>query len=306
MHVATPQLTRIALLLAAVLAAGFASSVRGEEYVRAFPVTERPTVRVRAGDSNVRVVTSDAKEVQFRVDYSGYTLNKSLFIETRNDGNEFELVERTKDRFTIGISPRRHLEITVHMPREADLSVLTGDGSVEVSAVNGPVNIRSGDGRLEVSQLTGTIDIETHDGAIKADSLKGELRLRTGDGTITARNLDGTCDASSGDGSIRIDGRFDGLNIRSGDGSVVARVESGSRMGASWSIRTGDGPVEVALPSDFKATLEASTGDGRISVDLPVSVRGKVSSSNLHGELNGGGAVLSIRTGDGGIRLGTI
>lgn len=305
MHVATPQLTRIALLLAALLAAGFASTVRAEEYVRAFDVKERPTVRVKAGDSNIRVVTSDTPKVEFRVDYDGYTLGKSLFLDARTDGNEVELVERTKVGLTIGIAIR-HINIVVHMPKEANLTVQTGDGNVEVASLNGGVTIRSGDGNLKVAQLSGVIDIQTHDGAIGADSLKGDLRLHTGDGDITARNLDGLCDASSGDGSIRIDGRFDALHLRSGDGSVRARVGAGSIMSNAWTIRTGDGPVDLGLPSDFKATLDASTGDGRISVDLPVTVRGKFSPSNVHGEMNGGGQTLSIRTGDGSIRLDTI
>jgi DUF4097 and DUF4098 domain-containing protein YvlB len=303
MMFATPQLPRLALLLAALLAAGFASAVRAEDFVKSFPVTGRPTVRVQAGDASVRIVTEETKQVEFRVKYSGYTLDKNLYLEARNVGNEFELNEREKSGITIGIARPKSVDIEVRMPRDADLQVRTGDGNIEVATVNGNVDVHSGDGRIRVAHLTGRIEIEARDGAINADTLKGDLKLHTGDGSIEARNLDGTCNVSTGDGSVRIDGRFDGLDIRSGDGSVNARAVAGSAMTGPWSIRTGDGPVELALPKEFKANLDASTGDGHIDVDLPVTVQGKISKASVRGAMNGGGPTLSIRTGDGSIRL---
>jgi DUF4097 and DUF4098 domain-containing protein YvlB len=308
MTLAAPQFHRLALLLAALIAAGFASAVRAEEFVKAFPVTSRPTVRVQGGDASVRIITEDTKQVEFRVKYNGYALDKDLQLDARNVGNEFELTEKeiSRTKIVIGFARSRSVDIEVRMPREADLDVRTGDGSIEVATVDGNVDVHTGDGGIRAAHLTGRIDLEAHDGSINADSLKGELRLHAGDGAIEARNLDGTCNVSTGDGSIRIDGRFDGLDIRSGDGSVNARAVAGSAMTGPWSIRTGDGPVELAVPKEFKANLDASTGDGHINVDVPVTVQGKISNSSGHGAMNGGGPTLSIRTGDGSIRLNTL
>ena len=294
----------VALFAAVALAPG----ARASDVDKHFSVSGRPTVHVDTNDGSVLVTTSDSKTVDFHVEYEGYELEKSLHIDTRQDGNKVELVARVVGHwgFSWGHNSRR-LHIEVRMPREADLDVSAGDGSVEASSINGNVIIRTGDGSVRANTLTAgqgqRIDLHTSDGSINVDTLKGDMKLHTGDGSIEGRELDGTLDADSGDGHIRIAGRFDGLNIKTGDGSVDAKVLSGSKMGSSWFLHTGDGSVDLSLPGDFQATIDATTGDGHISLGMPVTIEGTFSKSQIHGKMNGGGQSLTIHTGDGSIRL---
>jgi hypothetical protein len=69
-------------------------------------------------------------------------------------------------------------------------------------------------------------------------------------------------------------------------------------------VHTGDGSISLTLPDSFAADIELRTGDGRITLDMPVTVEGRLSRSDIRGKLNGGGNLLSVRTGDGSIHLG--
>ena len=271
---------------------------------KSYTVSGRANVRIDTNDGSVRVTTSDTKTVEFHVEYVGYELDKNLHIESHQNGDQVELVARVTGHwgFSWGTNSRR-LHIEVRMPKDADLNAHTGDGSVEASSINGNVAVETGDGSVRANSLTGTIDLHTHDGSINVDTLKGDIKLRTGDGSIEGRELDGKLEADSGDGHIRVAGRFEGLLIHTGDGSVDTRVLPGSKMASSWNIRTGDGSVDLSLPGDFQANIDASTGDGHISVGLPVTVEGTFSNSQLHGKMNGGGQSLTVHTGDGSIRL---
>jgi len=283
-----------------------APQARGEDYNKAFTVARRANVRVDTNDGSVRVSSSDTKQVEFRVEYHGLELGKNLRIDTRQDGDKIELTARMTGHWGFSINfghSSKDLRIEVRMPKDADLQVETGDGSVQVDTVNGNVNVHTGDGSVRASQLAGTIDLHTSDGSITADTLKGDIRLRSGDGSIEARDLDGKVDADSGDGHIRLAGRFEALNVKTGDGSVDTKVLPGSKMTTSWNIRTGDGSVDILLPPDFQTNIDASTGDGHISLGIPVTVEGTFSSSQIHGKMNGGGQSLTIHTGDGSIRL---
>ena len=71
----------------------------------------------------------------------------------------------------------------------------------------------------------------------------------------------------------------------------------------AWTIHTGDGSVDMTLPGDLQANIEASTNDGRISLGIPVTVEGTFSTSKISGKMNGGGQQLTIHTGDGSIHL---
>ena len=261
-------------------------------------------MHVETNDGSIRVSTGDSKQVEFRVEYQGYELGKNLHIDAHQDGDKVELIARVTGHWGISWGHNSHrLHIEVRMPREGDLDVHSGDGSVQAESINGTVKVYTGDGSVKANSLNGNIDLHTNDGSITVDSLKGDIRLHTGDGSIEARNLDGKVDADSGDGHIRIAGRFDALNVKTGDGSVDTRVQSGSKMASSWSIRTGDGSVDLVLPSDFQTNIDASTGDGHISLGIPVTVEGTFSNSQIHGKMNGGGQPLTIHTGDGSIRL---
>jgi hypothetical protein len=288
------------LLLMALCASGS----RAEDVVKSYAVSGRANVRVDTNDGSVHVTAGDNKQVEFRVEYQGYVLGKDLKIDSHQDGDKVELTARLMGHwgFSWGHNSR-NLHIEVRMPKEGDVTVQTGDGSVQADSIQGTVNVHTGDGSVKANSLNGTIDLHTSDGSITVDSLKGDIRLRTGDGSIEARDLDGKVDADTGDGHIRLVGRFDALGIKTGDGSVDARVLPGSKMASSWTIRTGDGSVDIVLPADFQANIDATTGDGHISLGVPVTVEGTFSKSEIRGKMNGGGQQLTIHTGDGSIRL---
>jgi DUF4097 and DUF4098 domain-containing protein YvlB len=127
--------------------------------------------------------------------------------------------------------------------------------------------------------------------------------MRSGDGNIQASGLDGSLEVDTGDGHVTVDGRFDSLNLKTGDGNIEARAMSGSKVANSWRLHSGDGHINMWLPGDFNADLDAHTGDGKITLDLPIRVSGSLSHSSIHGTLNNGGGTVSITSGDGSIHL---
>jgi hypothetical protein len=303
--VSNRTLARLGVIAVTLVAAATVTSVaRAEEWTKAYTIAGRAQVRVDTNDGAVRIATGEGKQVEFRVIYDGYELNKTLHIDSRQDGDSVQLNARVTGHwgFSWGRG-RRGPRIEVRMPKDADLQIDTGDGSVETQPISGHVKIHTGDGSVRVQAVDGNVDIDTGDGSITVEGAKGDIRLHTGDGHIDARNLDGRVDANSGDGHIKIDGRLDALNVKTGDGSIDARIEPGSKLTGGWSVRTGDGSVDIVLPADLQANIDASTNDGHISLGIPVTVEGTFSNSQIHGKMNGGGQALTIHTGDGSIRL---
>ncbi len=237
------------------------------QWSKTYAVSGRPELRVSTGDGQVRLDVWDQSRIEARIDTVGYEIGKDVQVIESQTGNRVTIETKFPVlRWGLHIG-RRSLTLTLKVPREATLDLRTGDGDVTVTGA------------------------------------KGDIRLRTGDGAIDARQLDGRLVASSGDGRITVDGRFDVLDLHTGDGPVDAAVSPGSNVASPWSVRSGDGSVTMRLPADFRANLDAYTGDGRLTFDLPVTVSGLVNPSHLRGTLNGGGGALTVRTGDGAIRL---
>ncbi len=237
-----------------------------DQWSKNFSVGAAPELRIETSDANVILKTANVKTIEARVYTSGWRIGP---------GDVHVMDHQTGDR----------VEIEVKVPQ---LHFSWGNRSI----------------RIEVQiPATAKVEVHTGDGNIRADGLHGPTRLVTHDGNIDGEGFEGVLEASSGDGNIRVRGKFSELNLRSGDGNIEAEVAAGSHMASGWSVHSGDGGVTLRLPDGFAANLDAHTGDGRITVDVPLSTEGAIHEDSVNGKLNGGGPVLTVRTGDGSVHL---
>ncbi len=299
------NLTRLGLCCAILLTGGFAACANAEEYVKSYSVGGRANVHVHAQYGAVSVTTSDDTKVEFDVRYDKRDWASALPIDSRQDGNVVELTALLDPQswWGWGHFSNRRLSIEVRMPKNADLQLETSNGAVDVSSLNGNISIHTSNGRIRAEQLSGMIDVGSSNAEITLDSLTGTVKVRTSNGAISATHLDGKCELSTSNSWIQATGRFESLDITSNNGGVVARAESGSRMSAGWNIRTTNAGVDLSLPTDLKANLDAGTSNGGVALDLPVTMQGYQSGTQLRGVLNGGGPELSVHTSNGRIRV---
>lgn len=278
-----------------------------EDYAQSYTISTRAHVVVHTDNGRVHIVTTEGHQVEIRVRYTGtfwgIGMGEPPHAESHQEGDRVELKARANWPMMIMGFSTREAVVEVRMPREADLQLDTRGASVDLAALNGDITVNSGNGRISARQLTGRIELATHDGDITAESLQGELKLTSFDGAIHAAKLMGRCAASTHDGEVQVAGRFEFLDVRSFNGSLAAQIDPGSQISSTWSLSTHDGPVQLAVPRDFKASLDASTHDGRIDLQLPVAVNGTVSRSHIHGTLNGGGPDVVIHSFNGRIAL---
>lgn len=240
---------------------------RADEWSKTYTVTGKPDLRVETSDASIRVDTWDQNTIDVRVTTERYKIGDNIKIIEHQNGDSVEIeVRESHHNFVISFGPGR-VEVTVHMPRQGKVNLHTGDGSITLANFKGDMDLQSGDGHEEIDEV------------------------------------DGTLRAHTGDGHIRASGRFDALDINTGDGRVEARAIPGSTIASSWNIRTGDGGVTLELPANLAADVDLHTSDGHISLDVPVSVEGRLGERSIHGKINGGGNPLTVRTGDGSIRI---
>jgi hypothetical protein len=277
---------RVATVAGLALVVLVARPVRGDEWTHQYPLKGTPQLHVKTDDGSVRIETASGSEIDARVTTEGWRIAPGEVTVTESQSGDRVAIEVKIPRHHPGLGGgHRSLTVTLRVPKQADLDVHTGDGSIDVQPVSG---------QLELS---------TGDGSITADGLQGGIRLHTGDGSIRATGLVGRLQADTGDGHMNVRGRFDVLDLRTGDGGIEAAAETGSRVAAAWSLTSGDGGITLRLPEGFSADVDAHTGDGGITLDQPVTVTGSISNNTVRGKLGAGGLPLRIQTGDGGIRL---
>ncbi len=208
---------------------------------------------METNDGSVQVFTGASKQVEFVV-YQGYEINKTIHIDSRQDGDSVQITARVSGHWEFYLEQGTPDEDrSAHAQRRRPQRGYWRR-SVDTNLVSGRVKIHTGDGPVRVQSVSGDVEVDTGDGSITLEGAKGEIHLHTGDGRVEARDLDGRVNASSGDGHITIAGRLDALDIKTGDGSINAQLQPGSKVTSSWSIRTGDGSVDVVLPPICRRT----------------------------------------------------
>ena len=279
-------------------------SASPDEWNKSFKIERTAKLRVETSDANIRVTSCDCSTVEARVTTQGWTIGgDGINVYDRQTADQIDIEVRfPRQVFQLSWRNRR-VDIEIRVPRDFDLNLHTGDGNVDVQGVKGSILLRSGDGNISLADLQGTLKADTGDGNIDMRSVRGDVTLHTGDGNIDVTGVDGSLRAETGDGRVRVNGRFDVLDLRTGDGGIDAKAIEGSRLESDWRLNTGDGNLTLRLPGTIAANIELETHDGSIEFDLPVTVSGRQSKRELHGQLNGGGKLLSLKSGDGSIRL---
>jgi len=276
------------LLVIVGIAAAAPKPLYADEWTKTYPISGRANLRVVTDDGDVTIVSADQKQIDARVSAEGRKVGpgSEVRIEESQTGDQVSLFVRLpKLNWNWWGAGHKSVRIEVRVPRELDLDIRTGDGNVSTQAV------------------AGRIRIDTGDGNIAATGLKGDVGIHTGDGHVEASGLDGSLDVNTGDGHISVEGRFNVLNLKTGDGSIEARVKNGSKVESAWRLHSGDGNINLWLPGDLNADIDARTGDGHITMDVPVMVSGSLSHSAIHGKLNAGGGSVQIISGDGSIHV---
>lgn len=280
-----------ACVLASLLLAGVAMATETEE-VKVFDVAPGTRVRISNQDGAVRVNVWQQPQVRLiaRRKASAMTRNleQRLFdlmhVRVEKRGPDVFIEGRVESISAFGwLSYSLELDVTV--PRKTDLQVRGRDGSIILQGVEGSQEIRGRDGSIRAQDLSGDIILSTEDGSLELSDVNGRVRAETADG------------------SIRYRGRPERLELRTADGSISAEILPGARMAANWTLRTADGSINIFLPRDFDANLDADTHDGRVLVNCPVTESFARAHDRFSGKLNAGGYLLNVRTGDGSIHI---
>jgi hypothetical protein len=77
--------------------------------------------------------------------------------------------------------------------------------------------------------------------------------------------------------------------------------DQGNAQGGTLS--SSGGRVTAIVDPSVGLDIDASSYGGSVSSDVPLTIRGTVSRTEIKGTLNGGGALLRLRSSGGGIRI---
>ena len=126
-------------------------------------------------------------------------------------------------------------------------------------------------------------------------------RINTVNGNVEIEKVGGDVEASSVNGNVTAAGLAAQVELSTVNGSVKATF---AELKKSVSLKSVNGSVVVALPSEANAKVSAHTVTGGISSDFVLQTKKHFPiGQNLDGKLGEGGPAIDLSTVNGGIRI---
>jgi hypothetical protein len=271
-------------------------------YDQTFDVSSGALLSVEVADLDVGISTGQGSQARVILRVAGLSPQEALerigfSVEEAGGGLEIRTDHEDPHVWTDHDDFRMSLDITV--PQRFDVAVRTGDGDVALESIQGSVDLQTGDGDIALESVDGSVTLQTGDGDIALEgAVTSDIQIQTGDGDVFAGALDADrVQVRTGDGDIMLEDLAGALTASTGDGDVQVTVREFDGV----QIQTGDGDVTIYASSSIAALL--SIVGEEFSIDRAFGLAVMSEDRHFEGELNGGGPALSVRTGDGEIRL---
>jgi hypothetical protein len=216
----------------------------------------------------------------------GYTGAK-MFVESVNDRDP---------------KPAR---LEVWVPARARLWVKTATANIDVSGVEGGLDLYVVSGTIDVTGNPHELNAEAIDGDIHIAGSPPWVRAKSASGTIVFQGASSDAAFSTVSGTVKVDG---GVFERAKIETVTGNISFSGLLDRSgtFDFDTHSGNVDLAIPAKMGASFSVVTIAGSItnnlSKDSPIPGRfGR--GAELTMDVSGGGAKVSVRTFKGPVTL---
>ena len=314
----------LVLIFASAAAALPARASEEGHFDRTLSVTGPVDLDVQTGSGNITVRPGDSSKVEIHAKIHASSWHGGDVEARIKSIEDNPPIQQNGNTIVIGHELDREREHNISIsyelivPAETKLQMRSGSGDDSAEGVSGPADAASGSGNIRLTNIGAEVHARTGSGDIDLNSVHGAARVSSGSGTIHALGIAGGLNATTGSGDIRLEQTAAGdVEIGTGSGSVEihgvkggvhvttgsGNIDADGAPAGEWRLRTGSGDVTVTLPKQAAFDLVAHTGSGSINSEHEMTVQGNISPRELHGKVNGGGALVDLSTSSGSIRI---
>lgn len=139
-----------------------------------------------------------------------------------------------------------------------------------------------------------------------------DLKLSAHNGGISIKTVEGKMEFTTTNGGLKLADIAGDVKGRTTNGGVKVSLSGVSWRGNGLDVQTTNGGVKIALPSNYMANIEAGTVNGGFKSDFPELQIEKdpdnkyyQRNKNVSASINGGGALIRVKTTNGGVKIGS-
>lgn len=176
------------ITLLVILALTVPANAETGKIIKSFSVDKGGTLFIESSLGSIFVDTWDRDEVSVIV-------IKRASKKSRIEGFEAQIEQRGNDVFIKGENEQNNrviVEFAVNIPKDFNVDLKTGKGSIKVTDIKGNVKLLTGDGGIRVGNVTGgNVDARTSGDSIRVGNVEGDVKVDTSGGSIRLGEITG-------------------------------------------------------------------------------------------------------------------
>ena len=187
-------------------------------------ITVRATIKSRDADDVDELKDMAAKYLDLSLEKNGRRAQLNALTENKWFGNNDMSVD-------LEVVIPRDMNVDIHdgsgsmevTDIDGDLDIDDGSGSMFVKDISGEVRIDDGSGEMDIINIGADLKVDDGSGSLKIENVVGSVRVDDGSGELVAYGVGGDFTVDDGSGSIKIEDLEGNFNLISG-GSGSIRV----------------------------------------------------------------------------------
>jgi DUF4097 and DUF4098 domain-containing protein YvlB len=194
--------------------------------------------------------------------------------------------------------------LNVRVPRSVQLDINVVSAPVSIDGLDGgKISVDSVSGRIRASVRSPEVSMQTVSGTIDLAGKAGKADLQTVSGDITAPAISDKIEAQTVSGRMTIGGgpwKDANFSTVSGDTKILGGIADGGKL----TVDSMSGDVELGLPGDTSARLEASTFSGDLRSDFGNPTKGDDGpGKELKTTIGGGAGHIHLEAFSGDVKV---
>ncbi len=294
------------LIAVVVSATALATAAWGGE-----PIDERRSAAPEA--------TISIENLQGSITVEGWGKNEAEITGTLSKDAKQLKIAGSDDRIKIEVvmPKNRHFknientDLIVKVPRASSVRVSTVNATIDVSAVEGHLEIEAVNGDITTAGEPQSVEIECVNGDIEIGGAKGRVEVESVSGEIILNDIEGDLTAESVSGDIEIlGGRLGEIECATVSGDI--QLDADLDENGSFEFESHSGTIALILPFEISADFEIETFSGDIDGLLP-AIASRVDQKDFVGPgkeldftVGSGNAHIMVTTFSGTITLSRV
>ncbi len=130
-----------------------------------------------------------------------------------------------------------------------------------------------------------------------------DLKATSNNGGITIEDVEGDIAYATHNGGVNLARLAGNVHGETNNGGINVEMVGTRWQGAGLDAKTVNGGVNLYLPLDYSAKIQASTHNGGLRSEFPFTERSGQNRKNLEFNVGSGGAPIRIATHNGGVSI---